>query len=371
MHYKRNILLLVLLLCLQSSVVFGQLDNRAFYDVWTTSKTDSGAIKLEIPTTFYLKNNEYFGAAADGYTLFGWQALPRISYQVNPRLRLAGGALLQQDFGADTLRKVRPYYSATYTINNHYILTLGGIEGGLAHNIIEPMFDFERTINRRVEEGLQLKRVNDSLTFDLWIDWLRRTEAFTGKKEQLFTGLNLRKAFTAKGKTRYAAIFQATIFHEGGQIDTAGGGAFSKANLVGGIQAIQGNWIFEFYAMHGRNLSGERVFQELDNGFAWYTNISYRKKHLNIMLSHFLGNYFQAPMGGALYQSQTRSVKQPQDLIFSQRHLVFIRAMYDLPIGKGAFLTLRAEPYYDIVKSKAEYSFGCYINVPLAVLLKK
>jgi hypothetical protein len=45
--------------------------------------------------------------------------------------------------------------------------------------------------------------------------------------------------------------------------------------------------------------------------------------------------------------------------------------MYDLPIGKGAFLSLRAEPYYDIVKQTAEYSFGCYFNVPLALILKK
>lgn len=371
MHTKRNIFAVLLLLCLHSGIVYGQLNNRAFYDVWTTTKTDSGVIRLEIPSTFYLKNNEYFGNAADGYTLFGWQAVPRISYQVNPKLRLAGGVLLQQDFGADSLRKVRPYYSATYNINNNYLLTLGAIEGGLAHNIIEPMFDFERTINRRVEEGLQLKRVNDSLTFDLWIDWMRRTEAFTGKKEQLFAGLNLRNAFVTKGNTRYIAILQGTVFHEGGQLDTAGGGAFSKANITGGIQAINGKWTFEFYALHGRNLSGERVFQELDNGFAWYTNVSWRKKHLVIMASHFLGNYFQAPMGGALYQSQTRSVKQPQNLIFSQRHLVILRAMYDLPIGKGAFLSLRAEPYYDIVKQTAEYSFGCYFNVPLALILKK
>jgi len=370
-RYKQGYFWVWAILTLWSLPAFAQLDNRTFSDTWTQTKADSGTLKLEIPSTFYFKNNEYFNKITDGYTLFGWQALPRLSYQFSPNFRLAGGILVQQDFGADTLRKPATFFSGTWQPNSKWSFTLGSLEGALAHKLIEPMFDFERTIIRKVENGLQIKYNHDSLTADVWLDWMKKNLAYSANKEQLFQGSNIRKAWRLSEKNRIAAVLQSTFFHNGGQLDTAGYGSFTKQNLALGFQFYSGKWRLELYGLESKNLSGERAYQALDNGKALYTNLTWQGKHLGIMASHFIGNYFQSALGGQLYQAQTTSVKQPISLVEGQRHLFFLRFMYNYPIGGGASLTLRAEPYYDFVNHFYEYSYSAYFNVPFSVFLKR
>jgi hypothetical protein len=149
-------------------VAKAQINNSMLNDEININPNDSGKFVVTVSNFNYLRNTEYFNNIELGRTLFGTQLHPRLSYQPNAQTTLQAGVFLQQDFGAvPSLTLVLPTFSVKLkSKNNQRAFIFGTLEGALAHQLIEPLFDINSAILRRVENGAQFKINTKNIWFE-------------------------------------------------------------------------------------------------------------------------------------------------------------------------------------------------------------
>src|SRR5574343_211817 len=234
-------------------VVFGllflmanaQLNNSMLSDEWQIHTADSGKVSFQFSSLNYLRNTEYFNKIELGRTLFGLQIHPRLAYQPNAQTTIQAGVFLRSDFGATpTVNQIIPTFSVKLRSKNYRrTFIFGTLGGALAHRLIEPLFDVNATILRRIENGAQYKYNSHKVGLDTWINWEKFIERGSPYKEQFTAGLNLNVSLfqrlavdvgndsvmvnnpliNYKNVKKYYAlkpILQFTAHHRGGQIDT-------------------------------------------------------------------------------------------------------------------------------------------------------
>jgi hypothetical protein len=155
--YMRKSLLKLLVagfLFFTTGLAQAQLDNRAFQYRTPVRPEYDNQLRLAVQGFLFSKDDEYFNKIFEGRTYYGTQLATRLAYFPSPKLRLEAGIYLWKDYGNPRLMQVQPLFTAIYQTGPHRIL-LGNIEGHLNHNYIEPLFDFERVMLNRLEEGMQ------------------------------------------------------------------------------------------------------------------------------------------------------------------------------------------------------------------------
>ena len=141
---------------------FSQLNNRLFEDRKAIFPDRENKLYLDIGLLGFTKNNEYFNDIADGYTLFGYQFYPSLAYFPAENVRIDAGIYLQKDFGASGFQTIAPTFSLKVKKGDWNII-FGNLDGGLNHRLIEPLYDFERVLNDRLETGLQAVVENEKM----------------------------------------------------------------------------------------------------------------------------------------------------------------------------------------------------------------
>ncbi|MBD2722907.1 hypothetical protein [Hymenobacter armeniacus] len=380
-----------------------QLDNRAFYqeapgltrntvyavdpehdrkwrrtdlgDTIEIKQPEAGSLLLSFKAFTFFKDNEYFNKIVDGYTLYGTQLNPQLVYYPIKDLRLEGGVFLWKDFGNPVLQQVRPTFRATWTVGKQQII-LGNIRPHLAHNYIEPMFNFERVMLNPLEEGIQVRYQGTRLFVDQWVDWQRQQYRYSNYQEEVAGGISSSYRISPDGSRWTVAIpFQFTAIHHGGQIDTLNKPLQTAFNEALGLEAR--------YRMDGATVQAVRFngyvlgFQDYSftagqfpykYGRGLYLNGTLETRFADVMLSYWQGSRFISPLGGDLYQGASRTVSNP-DFLDPERKIVMLRLLRDFRIGDAAALTARAEPLFDLNAKLLDYSFAMYLNVRTEWLL--
>lgn len=119
---------LFLLFLLTSVTAFGQLDNRAFEQRMVVEPADSNKLFLGINMLGFAKDNEFFDTTVEGYTLFGYQFNPYVSYNISKNVRLDAGVYVQKDFGNEEYSDLKPTFSLKIR-NNNFNFIFGTLEG--------------------------------------------------------------------------------------------------------------------------------------------------------------------------------------------------------------------------------------------------
>ena len=371
-----------------------QLDNRAFL---TPLAADSGQTRqLRVRTDFFFfnKDNEYFGKIADGYTLFGVTARPQLTWQPTARVKLAAGVFFRQDFGnqlgpngGSRLRQIRPALTAVVQGDSWRFL-FGSLDGHLHHGLAEPLYDFERVMLRRPEEGTQLTGDVGRLRYDAWINWERMqyphdsvqeavsggfsglVDVVGGHRRHPIPGAALGADDAAPGRRFGLRVpVQFTARHIGGQIDTIDRPLQTYFVAATGLRAV---WRFDSAAF----IRGLRL-EALGTGFLDYSftprlpfpsgkgiylNAGLETKVNTIWISYWRGDGFASPgLGGVVYSSLGTTVQAPGH---RERHreLLIVRLTHDYHLWQSGTLTTRAEPYYDLRNRRFEFSLGLYLT---------
>ena len=358
------------MITLIATVALGQLNNRMFDQPDTPVAQDSSKLKLHINGLLFNKNNEYFGKIADGFTLFGYQVNPSLSYQPTPNTRLDAGVYAQKDFGNDDYTQIAP--TLTFTYESHLgRLLLGTLEGATSHRLIEPLMDFEKVLVDRLENGLQFKVENERLFLDAWLDWQNMLYRGEDDQEALTGGLSVDYALMDGDRWNISLPVQLVVKHLGGQIDlsplplqtytnTAIGLSVARTALNGFVEQVR----FDGYYVAYNDFSFEylRPFQD---GDGIYLNATANmKKGLELMLSYWRGNEYLTIQGGQLYPSESTTVKNPFHLEES-RELLIMRLFHNVKLADKLTLSSRFEPYYDLGNSRFEFSHAMYLNYRL------
>lgn len=366
--------ILFLLFC-TSHLVCAQLDNQVFEDRLRINKADSGRLFLGLNTLGFAKNNEYTNNIVDGATLFGYQFSPHLSYRPSGDIRLDAGIFLKKDFGADDFTDVEPLFSFAWKPGD-FSLIFGNLESSLNHRLIEPLYDFERVMNDRLENGLQLQWIKEGLFLDLWVDWENAIFRGDEEQEEITGGLSLDYRVFNNDRVSVGIPLQVLIYHLGGQINLNTDPVVTLVNSAFGAnfeyRFPKSNFIRSWRMDHYYVLYGDpssQTQQAFEEGGGFYFNFLLNTRfNLGAMVSYWNAKEFIAPRGGPLYQSVSNKVGDPLG-VEEDREILLLRFLYDLKIADGVYLTARFEPFYDLRNATFEHSIGFYINYRTNFLL--
>ena len=366
---------LVALTCsfLFSLTLSAQIEYPVFKDSSTFHAADSGKLSLQIDNLNYLRNYEYSGEIPLSYTLFGYQFIPQLKYQLNEHFQLKGGIFLQREFGRSGFHQIAPVVTAKYQKKGFSFL-LGTLEGSLNHRFIEPIYDVESIINDRLEQGAQVILNKKRLWLDWYIDWEKAIVQNSPYREEFTTGVSSRIKLINNDRLNVELPLQLMVAHKGGQIDTSGlpvesllntavGAAFTFQTKGAFLKAIRTEHYFALY----KDFSGQKV-QLYKEGTGWYSSLLFKTKWLDIDTRYWRGQRFYGPRGGALYSSISEKVPGYGE---PSRELLFLSFIYDRQLFPAVTFDFRLEPYYDLRNKMLEYSYSLFLRFNRDFLLKR
>ncbi len=340
--------------------ISAQLDNRAFDQRFPLDSTKK--LSFRFNSLGFVKNNEFFGPIADGYTLFGYQLNPRIAYQPAPNVVLEAGVFFKSDFGQELITQIAPTFTVKFRHRNWNYL-FGTLEGSVSHNLIEPLYNFERLLQQRIENGLQINHQTDRTFFDGWISYLQNTRPGYARQEQFWGGISAELSLLYSPGFRLSVPLQFTVFHAGGQNINSPLPVRTALNAAGSLSVTWQNGASGFVRsarldtyVAGYSENAEKSY----SGGAFYPNLTLQLKPLTVLVSYWRGNAYRAELGGDLYQSYTRRYNSTYQE--RNRQLLVLRFLKDISITDGLSVTVRFEPHYDVGNGKFEHSEGVYIN---------
>ena len=361
-----------------------QLPNQALNWPLTADSASVKKLSFRFTALGFVKNNEYFGPIADGYTLWGYQLNPQLTYQPAPGVLLAGGVFIQKNFGEPVfVQRVVPTFTIQFQRRN-WLYRFGTLDGSTSHRLIEPLYNFERLPRARIENGLQLVHQTDRTFLDIWVSYPQNTLPGYTRQEQFWGGISSEWQLgkSVRGSTFDAQLsspVQLTAFHEGGQnlavpatVRTAFNGAAAlslswktaprgtarRGTARRGFARKQAFW------QGGRlDLYGTFYTETADESFAgtgFYPNLRLDMRPFSVLFSYWNGHTYRAEYGGDLYQSYSRMVGSSR--IEPRRSLLIVRFLRDFEVADGLTATVRFEPHYDFGNGLFEHSEGVYLT---------
>lgn len=359
--------LLVFMLWSASGAAVAQINNRFFYDRYETDTSSVRCLKSGLDVMPFIKNNEYFNPIVEGYTLFGYQFKPYLSLYPSEHLRIDAGAYMLRDFGGRRFRQIEPYFMLKYNIS-HFSLIFGDVEGTLTHGLIEPLYDFERVIHNRMEEGLQMLWRSEKLHADVWLNWENFIQLGDHGQEIFNAGMSLSYEVVQSGDLTLKVPVQAIARHHGGQINISNAPVYTVYNFAAGIDAnykIAAGDILKFLdaEVYYSGYSGEPLINitPFSAGHGFLGNLTAGTRYCDLILTYWYGHGFYAPIGTPVYQSV--SFTYPLDN-FSEtdRSLLFFRVAYERKLTERLSLAFRFEPVYDLINSHWDHSESLYLR---------
>ncbi len=367
------IALLCLLLTLHSSLFtrhsFAQLPNQTLNWPLTADSASVKKLGFRLNALAFVKNNEYFGPIADGYTLFGYQLNPQLTYQPAPNVLLAGGVFVQKNFGEpDFVQRIVPTFTIQFQ-RRHWLYRFGTLDGATSHRLIEPLYNFERLLRARIENGLQVVHQTDRAFLDAWVSYPQNALPGYTRQEQFWGGISsewqLGKA--VRGSTfdfQLSTPVQLTAFHEGGQNLAI---PATVRTALNGAAALSLSWKTthkQAFVQGGRlDLYGTFYTETADQTFSgtgFYPNLRLDLRPFSVLFSYWNGHTYRAEYGGDLYQSYSRFFGSSR--IEARRSLLIVRFLRDFEIADGLTATVRIEPHYDFGNGLFEHSEGVYLT---------
>ena len=355
--------LFVLFLTISIGAV-GQLNNRAFEQRMAIPEADSGKLLLGVNFLGFFKDNEWFDTTIDGYTLFGYQLNPYLSYHLAKNVRIDAGVYVQKDFGNDDYSEVLPTLSLKVTNNRNFNFIFGTLEGSVHHRLIEPLYDFESVLNSRIENGMQIVWMKEGLFLDAWIDWQNMIYFNDVEPEQFTAGVSFNKTVFRSNGFHIDLPVQIIGTHQGGQIDGVDNPVITLYNGAVGLTlesesaGFISGWGLKSY-LAGYQTSADDYLPYKDGTGVFINPYISSRIGLTLMGSYWRADQYLTVNGGDLYPSINPNYPTRVD---EERDFFMLRVLYDVKIANGLILTARAEPFYDTYAGALEYSFGLYLN---------
>jgi hypothetical protein len=375
--YFRKILVAILLICALSSKA--QIDYPTFKSETVINPADSDQLSFNLYNLNYINNTEWFGNIPLSGTLFGYQLIPEIEYQISPKLIIKGGLYLQKEFGRPHYTTVDPTFSVKYR-TKHASFLIGTLEGNNNHQYIEPIYDYKLIINERLENGFQFKVDTKPYSHDFFINWRVAIHPGDPFKEQFDIGYVSKINLINGGKINLSIPIQFLYSHKGGQYDSLSGTPLtSLVNSAVGASIIYKpdnrllkRIVFDNYYVNYKDISGAKV-QPFNEGNAYLSHLLFDFKNVGIDLRYWNGSGFIGPRGMALFQSV--SEKYP-GLVEKHRELLIVSFIYDKEIFKNVNFDFRLIPYKDFREKISsgtglEYSYEMYLKYNLKINIKR
>ncbi|MEO9146421.1 MAG: hypothetical protein ABI237_12790 [Ginsengibacter sp.] len=370
--------LFTLLFLITGFSAHAQVDYPVFKDKTIINPADSQRLSFNLYNLNYINNTEWFGNIPLSGTLFGYELIPEMEYQISPKLIIKGGIYLQKEFGRTNYTTIAPTFQVKYRAK-HSSYIIGNLEGNMNHGFIEPIYDYKLLINERLENGFQFLVDTKPYNHDFYINWRRAIHPGDDFKEEFDIGYSANLNVINKNNWDLHLPIQLLYSHKGGQVDVLSTPLQSLTNLATGIsvtrkfdKTLLQKIVFENYYVNYKDISGHKV-QPFNEGNAFLSHLLFQFKNLGLDLRYWNGEGFIGPRGMSLFQSV--SEKYP-GLTEKHRELLIASFIYDKEIYKNVFFDFRVIPYKDFIEkirsgTGLEYSYEMYIKYVLKLNLAK
>jgi len=353
---------------------YSQTDISFFNQSYQIQSEDSGRIFLKIDNTNFFKNNEYFGQVTDGYTAIGFHITPQIEYVLNPKLKISGGLHLLKYSGRDEFTKSIPILSIQYKPIKNLNLILGNIYGSTNHNVIEPMFEFERYLNNYIENGIQFLWDSKNIHADLWLDWEQYILQGDPFQEKFNVGLSSQiNLFKLSDKIDLLFDFQNIVRHEGGQLNSNSAFISTLFNNASGLSLnynLKNSYISSIkltpYYVSYQDLSPTKRQMYID-GNAVYTTLEFLSSNYSLFLGYWYSEQYITPLGNPLFESISRTRWWVDNPV---REILMAKISYQKNIFNGINLAFRVETYSNLLSGNMDYSYGLILTFNDRFLLR-
>jgi hypothetical protein len=361
-----------------SATAKAQVDYPTFKSEIPINPADSQQLSFNLYNLNYINNTEWFGNIPLSGTLFGYQIIPEIEYQISPKLIIKGGLYLQKEFGRPHYTTIDPTFTIKYKAR-HSSFLLGTLEGNLNHGYIEPIYDYKLIINERLENGFQFKVDTKPYTHDFFINWRRAIHPGDDFKEEFDIGYVSKLNVINNKNFNLALPIQMLYSHKGGQVDSLHTPLQSLVNFAVGPSltfkadhSLLKRIVFDNYYVNYKDISGEKL-QAFNEGNGFLSHLLFDFKNVGIDLRYWNGQGYIGPRGMALFQSV--SEKYP-GLVEKHRELLIASFIYDKEIFKNVNFDFRIIPYKDFLEKISsgtglEYSYEMYVKYNLKINIKK
>lgn len=377
--------------------------------IWSftaTAQLSPNELRFNLYNYNFFVNNEYKGNRVSGYTLPGFRLTPTISYSLNDKILIEGGASLLHYWGASKYPNIVfsnlpswaaeqyqsgvhavPFFRAVWHISNKVRFSFGNIEYSNSHNLIEPLYNIENTFSGDPEMGLQLKVNTNWFKGDLWLNW--QTFIFNNDyhNETFCLGLSSETKLINKEKLVISIPINALVQHLGGENNITDVKVHSWINTSLGLKSnITFSKNFNLYLggdyLKYKQLSGN--IMPFKDGFAQFYYIGSKYKNLNIKVAYFDSEGFVSLLGSQHFCNFSNNTP---GLVFDRANQFYARIDYDYLIEKSCKATFYCQiwkqnkitgnislpSYSERVERDGFFSFsiGAILHLTPSFLLKK
>ncbi len=358
-------IILALIVCGILQIGSAQLDNAVFNQKDTYSPNDTQTLKWHVELLNYYRNTEYFDMIEKGQTLFGSMFQSHVSYQPYNNVLVKAGFQTRQDYGSTGFIAVQPVLSVSI-FKHKWRYNFGCLQGTTNYGFIEPMYNIDRAVTNRIENGMQGIYTSEKFKFNNFVVWNEPTYRTTDNQERFTMGALSEKRLLKTQRHEITWPFQGTLAHRGGQLNNNPNRIYSRLNTALGLKwsmQIGKQWRIktEHYWLHSEDFSPS-ITQPYKNGNASWHTLSFKRNGFECMLHYWAGREYQSPVGTLIYNNYDfYNVYEHRQV----RHMMMSRFMYTQQINRGLFLDLRLEPFYDKEYGRFQYSYSAYLRLNL------
>lgn len=320
-----------------------------------SNSDEQGVLSFDFKSSYFIKNNEYFGDFTKGFTGIGYFMQPKLRYDFGNGSYLYTGIHLLQYAGRESFNQFIPIFRLSIPFSESIKINAGHIEGTLAHKLSEPMFRFDSWYRDNIEYGIQILTDFENWKADLWIDWEQFIEPGDDFKEIFTAGLTSSATLYKRDQLTLSWPVECLIRHFGGQIDVSPDPVINFINASTGISlkymlkpstniSIEGRYYI--YGSNDKSLP-------FKSGSAFYLTSKFSYNHIEAFLGFWQADGWISAKGESLFQSV--SDFNPMN-IEKTRKLLNSKLIYTKSITEGIHFEIGMETYFDMINKQFDYS---------------
>jgi hypothetical protein len=310
----------------------------------------------------FLKNNEYFNTINPGETYFGFRTQAAAVFNLQPggKAQLSTGIMIQENYGGKTT--VKPVFQLSLKSYSEWNYIFGALKSGTRHGLIEPLYNYEQTLFQPIEYGIQVRKNNNRVFYDGWLEWRQQLNPVSNRQEMLIAGQHFDYKLI-NGKRGFVSFpMQAILVHQGGQALNPPVNISTRINAAAGIRLGKRDTslLAEFYALQSLDNS-PNPSQPWKNGWATMTNLRIRFKRFHTLAATWwFAREFSTTTGSPVFSNVNLNNVYANS---HSRSLAMLRYVYSRPIlGSKIWIDARIEPHYDFQRGRTEFSHGLYVK---------
>lgn len=328
-------------------------------------------LRFTLDALAFVRDNEYnHKELMKGYTLPGITLTPSVSYQPLRNLKLEVGVHMIHFWGANNYPNanytnldaitaqsttkafhVAPTFRANLQLTPQVNVVLGTLYGKSMHGLVQPLYNDEVNLTGDPETGVQLLWKNHWLSLDMWVDWQKFIFKYDKGQERFAYGLSTRfHPSRREARAQWYIPLQVVMQHIGGEINTEAEDRAIKTWLnaaagAGGSVPLRTKVPVSVNAEATANYFSQQSGTALpfSHGVGLWAKAGVKVWHFGATVGWWQAHKFIPILGSTLFSSMSTS---EEGVTFDNPRMLFLRAEYAQPLGKGFSWGVHADYSY-------------------------